>query len=409
MTDNKKQLFVIMSFNNKYDQVYHQSIKQAASKCGYECIRADDRPGPGNIPSEIIKSILGAPIVLADISEPSPNVFYELGVSHCTGNKTITITSNIDQTPFDIAAYRAIRYTSSTDGLRLLAVDIENAIRSLEAGGLDFPNNLPQEAGRDFFDLKSRILQELAGIEQQRRRVTAFAEFLNKGVTLHDNNNAADAVAAQIYRQLPGDHGCRLASITGPGAIGKSTFSQRVATRFRERYGERISIDVLPTDSYVLSRAERIAKNIIGSNPKSHRLDKMTEDVQRLIVSREPVEVTPYDHSTGGYLPERTVHPSDVILLEGVYSFLPALSPLNRGLKYYIYADKDKAKELKFIADCTVRGYDIQTAFAHAEAEYQSYELHILPLLRLADYIIEVDEYWQYLPPKPQSLPSYLA
>ena len=135
-------------------------------------------------------------------------------------------------------------------------------------------------------------------------------------------------------------------------------------------------------------------------DPRSHKLDELVSDLEKLM-KKEPIYVSPYDHKTGGRLKRRKISPSHILILEGVYAFYPLIAPMNLGLKYYIYAHKNQAKELKFIADFTERGYDIQTALEHADAEYNAYETHILPFLRLADFIIEVDQYWKYKGPYP--------
>lgn len=399
-----KKCFVIMSFDEKYDRVYHQAIKPALDNCGYRAIRADDNPGPSNIPSEIIREIIAADVVVTDISEWSPNVFYELGVSHCIGNKTITITSDIKKLPFDISVFRAISYTIDKSGLNLLEHDLEKAVRSLEASEMEFPNNLVQEAGREFFDLRRKIVENIKAITKERRRIEAYTEFTKRRGELQDNTSVADKIIGHTVRFMPDVSGPLLISITGSGAIGKSTFAQLILERIQHTFGGKLSVDVLPTDSYQLVRSERILRNVIGFDPRAHNLAQLTKDVETLLRGKE-IYVTPYDHQTGGHLPPRKVVPSNILILEGVYSFYPLIAPLNRGLKYYIYAPKHQAKELKFIADFTERGYDIQTAFAHADAEYNAYETYILPLLKLADFVIEMDEYWKYEGPFPQEYP----
>lgn len=137
----KKTCFVIMSFGEKYDRVYHQGIKPAVERLGYTCVRADADPGPANIPFEIIKCIINADFIITDVSEPSPNVFYELGVSHCVNNKTITITSKVDGLPFDIGSFRATIYRHDGDGLRLLSHTISETIRSMQSSGMTAPSN----------------------------------------------------------------------------------------------------------------------------------------------------------------------------------------------------------------------------------------------------------------------------
>lgn len=174
-----------------------------------------------------------------------------------------------------------------------------------------------------------------------------------------------------------------------------------MAEEFRRLHGTKFTVDVLPTDSYQMERAERLLKNLVGFDARAHDLTRMTGDLETLI-NGEKIEVAPYDHSTGRHLDTRVVNPSNVIILEGIYSFYPLIAPINSGLRYYIYAPPKQAKDLKFISDFTNRGYDIQESFAHADAEYQAYESHILPFLRIADFIITVDDYWKYKGPFPQ-------
>ena len=271
----------------------------------------------------------------------------------------------------------------------------------MQSSGMASPNNLPQEAGRHYFDLRTQLLDRIKGLEDDRTRVQAFARFLERQGAPQDNSDVARKVVGHVSRFLPGGPGPLLISIGGSGAVGKSTFAALVAAEFRSVHGSRFSVDILPTDSYQMDRADRIFKNLIGFDPRSHDLEQLTDHVATLMGGGE-VEVAPYDHGAGRHLQGRIVKPSDVIFLEGVYSFYPLLAPFNSGLRYYIYASETHAKELKFIADFTNRGYDIQQAFSHASAEYQAYEAHVLPFLKFADFVITVNDYWTYSGPWPQ-------
>lgn len=401
-----KKAFVIMSFDEKYDRVYHQAIKPAIENRGYECIRSDDKVGPANLPFEIIKEIIESEIIVADISELSPNVFYELGVSHCIGNKTITITSDLKKVPFDIKVFRVISYQKDDQAhFRLLKNDIEAAIRNIEKQRKEIPNNLVQEAGREYFDLRKQIIHNLESLSNERERIKAFASFSDKNGKLQDNTDVADKIVSYFTRLLLSVTKRLVVCICGSGAIGKSIFSRLLAERINENNNGKYRADILPTDSYMLSRADRLSKNIQGFMPESHNLKKLVEDVSNLIDGKEIV-VTPYNHETGKHDPEKQVLPTDIIILEGIYSFYPSIAPLSSAVRYFIYADKHKAKELKFIADLTKRGYDVQTAFAHSDKEYSAYETYILPYLKIADFVINVDEYWKYNCPLPSDRPS---
>ena len=166
-----------------------------------------------------------------------------------------------------------------------------------------------------------------------------------------------------------------------------------------EEEKEDLTVSILPTDSYMLSRAERIHKNLIGFDRHANDLEKFLEDVERLVVKKERIIVTPYCHATGEHGPPTPIDPCDVLILEGIYSFFPEIRnfpQISDHLKYFMYADKIKAKELKFISDVKERGHNIHTALQHAVPEYSAYETHILPFIRHADYIIKVEGFWEY-------------
>ena len=116
------KVFVIMSFKDEYQRTYFEAIKPALHDSKYVCSRMDDKISPGVITSDIIEHIINSDIIIADISEPSPNVYYELGISHSVGNKTITICreDKMSRLPFDVQSGRVITYKIDKMGLSYL-------------------------------------------------------------------------------------------------------------------------------------------------------------------------------------------------------------------------------------------------------------------------------------------------
>src|SRR5215218_6577854 len=62
------------------DLVLEEVIAPAATECGYEAIRADRVSAPGTITSQVIQHLYSDPMVVADLTDHNPNVFYELAV-----------------------------------------------------------------------------------------------------------------------------------------------------------------------------------------------------------------------------------------------------------------------------------------------------------------------------------------
>src|SRR5580658_3641169 len=121
--------YVLMPFSAELKSVY-EAIKTAIADAGVRlgrtisCHRGDEIADTGSIAREIINSIFHADVVVADLSGNNPNVFYELGVAHSMGNKTIMITQACEAVPFDVNAYRFIKYQASPEGLTALRSEL---------------------------------------------------------------------------------------------------------------------------------------------------------------------------------------------------------------------------------------------------------------------------------------------
>jgi len=119
MTDSEPLCFVLMWFDPSRKIVYNFAIKPAAESCGYKVLRADELHGPYAIIDEVIEHIFDAEILIADLTGSRPNVFYEMGISHVPGNKTILICDASDwkSIPFDARGLNVLQYEMTGDGL----------------------------------------------------------------------------------------------------------------------------------------------------------------------------------------------------------------------------------------------------------------------------------------------------
>ena len=72
-------------------------------------VRADKMTQPGMISQQILQHVLGARLVVVDLSFHNPNVFYELAIRHATKLPTVLISRTADRIPFDIADLRVVR------------------------------------------------------------------------------------------------------------------------------------------------------------------------------------------------------------------------------------------------------------------------------------------------------------
>ena len=117
------------------DQVLKHVIKPAASECGYNAIRADEIDKPGIITSQVIQHIVNDSLVIADLTERNPNVFYELAIRHAISKPFVQIMKKGEQLPFDVAATRTIFVDhQDLDSVAEAKSAISDQIRELEQG-----------------------------------------------------------------------------------------------------------------------------------------------------------------------------------------------------------------------------------------------------------------------------------
>ncbi|MDG6904413.1 MAG: hypothetical protein JRN20_01355 [Nitrososphaerota archaeon] len=109
MSTTKIPCFVIMPFSQtstEHTEAYwtghfEQFLKPLIDSYGLDAYRS--APLRGDILRKIITDLVRAPIVVADLTDHNPNVFWELGVRQSFKNGTITIAQEGTKLPFDIS------------------------------------------------------------------------------------------------------------------------------------------------------------------------------------------------------------------------------------------------------------------------------------------------------------------
>ncbi|UYP48613.1 hypothetical protein NEF87_004898 [Candidatus Lokiarchaeum ossiferum] len=106
-------VFAIHPFKEPYLKNFKELIKPTFEKKGFTCDNVGEKKGPINIKKEIWKLTRTAKIIIADISDLNPNVFYELGLAHALGKPVIIIIDSKTKNPFDVNSIKAIEYNTS--------------------------------------------------------------------------------------------------------------------------------------------------------------------------------------------------------------------------------------------------------------------------------------------------------
>ena len=128
----------------KYDYIIKNAIRQADPSL--EVIRADEEVNPGSISNDIFTKLMHSKYVIADITYPNPNVFYELGIRHAISSRTILIReSDANSIPFDISHLRYISYTQDPGGMEELSSKLK--------AQFDFYDSNPGKLDNQFLEL----------------------------------------------------------------------------------------------------------------------------------------------------------------------------------------------------------------------------------------------------------------
>jgi hypothetical protein len=115
------------------DQVLRYIITPVVEEHGYAPTRADQISEPGLITGQAIQRIVEDPLVVADLSEWNPNVFYELALRHALRKPLVQIIAAGERIPFDVAAMRTVQFDlKDLDSVERAKAEIGRQIEALE-------------------------------------------------------------------------------------------------------------------------------------------------------------------------------------------------------------------------------------------------------------------------------------
>ena len=123
--------FVAMQFDEPSNTIYREVIQPVAESVDLDVVNIGEIDRPGIIFQEIQKNIEDASLVIAEITAPNQNVFYEVGYAHALKKPTILLVQRQKDLPFDIRSYRVIFYDDSIGGKPLIEKTLRNHLRSI--------------------------------------------------------------------------------------------------------------------------------------------------------------------------------------------------------------------------------------------------------------------------------------
>jgi hypothetical protein len=127
--------FVMMPFTVPLGGYYGKIYKPAIEKAGLTPVRADTEIfGTGKIIDQIWGGINKARVLVAEMTNRNPNVFYELGLAHALEKPVVLVSSNEADVPFDLQHIRVIYYDVNDPfwGSKLIDKISENILSALD-------------------------------------------------------------------------------------------------------------------------------------------------------------------------------------------------------------------------------------------------------------------------------------
>jgi hypothetical protein len=125
--------FVLMPFDKAFTDIYKLGIKETSASLGIKAERLDEQIFQEGMLARIYRQIDVADIVIADMTDQNPNVFYEVGYAHAKEKLCLLLTKNADDIPFDLKHLRHIVYGNSITNLKdMLFEELSWAKREIE-------------------------------------------------------------------------------------------------------------------------------------------------------------------------------------------------------------------------------------------------------------------------------------
>jgi K+/H+ antiporter YhaU regulatory subunit KhtT len=184
------------------DQVLKHIIKPAALACGYSAIRADEIDSPCMITSQVIQRVVNDDLVIADLTDTNPNVFYELAIRHAIRRPLVQIIKKGEKIPFDVAGSRVIHFNhhdlDSADEAKRM---ISEQIKATETAEYDYDTPisvaLDLQSLRQSEDPEDRSLAEiLDGMSDLRTQILRFE------ASVMESQDRANSERSELAREI---------------------------------------------------------------------------------------------------------------------------------------------------------------------------------------------------------------
>jgi len=205
----------------KSDKVLKHLVRKALEP-EYKVERADHIDRPGIITVQIVQRIFEADLVVADLTDRNPNVYYELAIRHAARKPAIHIISQGQDIPFDVQDMRVVPYDlADPDSLEEARSKLCEYVKAIQKGEPVITPVQFAQILRSFEAGESRDAQLRTLFESLNIGISNLQEGISEVVQDLRQKRMAEMWSDQIAANLP------LSMLISPPASGFSFPSRR--------------------------------------------------------------------------------------------------------------------------------------------------------------------------------------
>lgn len=184
------------------DTVFEFLLKPICESLNYHTIRSDKIASTNRIDAEIIDLLDSSDLVIADLSDCNPNVFYEAGYRKAKGLPCIHIAIDGTKLPFDVTTIRTYFYSvSDLEKSEKFKVDLKEVITNVESR---VNNDTNIKSSDDSDSIEQKILERIYNLEDS---LESFYDMTNKGLMdvvdrINDCNSNSSSSNSQLEQMF---------------------------------------------------------------------------------------------------------------------------------------------------------------------------------------------------------------
>jgi len=119
-----------MPFRRDFPPVFDDHIAKVCRRLGITVTRADGIFSTRPFMDDIREAVITARVIIADLTDHNPNVFYELGICHALGKDVVLITQD-REVPSDVRHIRYLLYEYTPPGMIAFEKALERTLGAL--------------------------------------------------------------------------------------------------------------------------------------------------------------------------------------------------------------------------------------------------------------------------------------